>query len=454
MTEILAHPWMRNGTPRIRYVPAPSVEELARPLPSTAHIDRDLFESLCVIWGRHVDFDSIREDLLSPPGQGTLAKAFYFLLQKHREKTLEAHGILLDDYGCEPNKVALRHYIAPHPRESLKLDLDGSSKLTQQSAHGSHHRSSTLTVPEVENPLSSRFRAPSPAGPRAQKSRPISSPVPPVAPNKHSRFSHAISRMNQQPTQGLSGQQDHFVHPRRQTQFQYPSPYPPTYQGSNAPRHNPAYPPFHAIARAATQPTPGPSTLTISSGSAIVQHPGHPVTRTSGQPRTPIRPPPMARATTAPSKHDAYSSTYQPPVLHAPIPTPYAQTILPMIAAPRVESSDVQRTIDDIADRMNLLVAHENAHYAQGHALSPSISVTPRAGDRYRHMDAWRASGATEKENHGQSQVSTQGLGFGSSVPMGKEMSTVVFTRSPAVIDQSRDKSGRKGRRKSLVRRI
>ena len=82
MAEILAHPWLEGSTPGITYVPSPSVSELAQPLPSALHIDRDLFESLCVIWGRHADVDCIQADLLSLAGQGTLAKAFHFLLQK------------------------------------------------------------------------------------------------------------------------------------------------------------------------------------------------------------------------------------------------------------------------------------------------------------------------------------------------------------------------------------
>jgi hypothetical protein len=53
-------------------------------------------------------------------------------------------------------------------------------------------------------------------------------------------------------------------------------------------------------------------------------------------------------------------------VIPAPAPGPLAPvTMLPMISAPRVTSAEIQKTIDDIADRMNLLVAHENAHYAQ-----------------------------------------------------------------------------------------
>jgi serine/threonine protein kinase len=74
--EILAHAWLQNVTPGIIYIPAPPVSELARPLKSAAHIDRDLFESLRIIWGRHADPDSLTADLLSPAGEGTLAKVF------------------------------------------------------------------------------------------------------------------------------------------------------------------------------------------------------------------------------------------------------------------------------------------------------------------------------------------------------------------------------------------
>ena len=110
MADILVHPWLDGATPGITYVPAPPVSELAKPLQSARHIDRDLFQSLCVIWGRHADYDHIKADLLSPAGEGTLAKAFYFLLQKHRERTMEEHGILMDDILKSPGKVVVKQY--------------------------------------------------------------------------------------------------------------------------------------------------------------------------------------------------------------------------------------------------------------------------------------------------------------------------------------------------------
>ncbi|KAK1232466.1 serine/threonine-protein kinase gin4 [Marasmius sp. AFHP31] len=94
--EILAHPWLsatllnprsRSTTPTEPILP-PSPSTLARPIPSPSLIDPALFESLRVIWGRHADKDgeNIRRDLLSSEGQGTHAKAFYFLLGKFREE--------------------------------------------------------------------------------------------------------------------------------------------------------------------------------------------------------------------------------------------------------------------------------------------------------------------------------------------------------------------------------
>ena len=69
-------------------------------------------------------------------------------------------------------------------------------------------------------------------------------------------------------------------------------------------------------------------------------------------------------------------------VIHAPAPArPVPLAMLPMISAPRVASAEIQKTIDDIADRMNLLVAHENAHYARQVQFR-------RQSQQYRQMQA------------------------------------------------------------------
>jgi len=60
--EIMGHPWLNKMTPGIVYVPAPSVTELVKPLASRAHIDEELLDSLCVIWGKHADIEGIKAD--------------------------------------------------------------------------------------------------------------------------------------------------------------------------------------------------------------------------------------------------------------------------------------------------------------------------------------------------------------------------------------------------------
>ncbi|KAF9525093.1 kinase-like domain-containing protein [Crepidotus variabilis] len=101
--DILKHPWLTSQS-TVSFLATdgktysllppplpPSPTLLASPLASPDLIDSELFSSLKVIWGRHVDpkGESIRRDLCSPSGQGVHTKAFYFLLGKYREETLK-----------------------------------------------------------------------------------------------------------------------------------------------------------------------------------------------------------------------------------------------------------------------------------------------------------------------------------------------------------------------------
>ena len=375
MGEILEHPWMKTDTPRVFYVPAPSVEELARPIQSKAHIDRDIFESLCVIWGRYADPNHIKDDLLSPPGQGTLAKAFYFLLQKHKEKALSDHGIVMDvTEEALRDKVVHKHYLAPRPRESWKIDLDAA--LATPRAALRDRRALTLDVPLTETPPQSRIRTPSPAGPRAQKSRPTSSPP---SPNKTprpvvARASSVTSAGSDHPP--LRGRK--LAQLSRRTSVQPVS-------GTRI-----TSPGVFPMLRASTEPTPDiyapPPMVRTSQQMYGIRRTVAQGTKSSSS-RVPI----VIRAMTAPERsqsveptlppspntstptQESYmtstaANTAAPAVIHAPAPAPVPSLpldILPMISAPRVASAEIQKTIDDIADRMNLLVAHENAHYAQ-----------------------------------------------------------------------------------------
>ncbi|PPR00755.1 hypothetical protein CVT24_000780 [Panaeolus cyanescens] len=142
--EILSHPWLVSR-PAIPFAstdgatftllapplpPSPSI--LARPIESPDLIDLDLFESLRIIWGRHADpeGESIRRDLCAPAGHGVHAKAFYFLLRKYREASLKNRS---NDFDFQqPSQTA----IPALELKSLALSLDWELDLPEK-AHGS-----------------------------------------------------------------------------------------------------------------------------------------------------------------------------------------------------------------------------------------------------------------------------------------------------------------------------
>ena len=181
----MAHPWFNKKTPSIVYVPAPSVTELAKPLASEAHIDDELLESLCVIWGKHADVQGIKVDLLSPQGEGTLAKAFYFLLHEYREQTLKDRGIILDVDEARVSlsgKVVTKQYRSPSQKRSNRLDTSFRFRRlhTSRDAPPPPSRSPSPNPSPTDAPLPTsafRSRTPSPVGPRPQRPRPKSSPV-------------------------------------------------------------------------------------------------------------------------------------------------------------------------------------------------------------------------------------------------------------------------------------
>ena len=87
----------------------PSPNVLARPIASSDMIDPELFSCLRIIWGRYADAngDCIRRDLCSPAGRGVYAKAFYFLLDKYRNESLNSHRVDAEFNSIIPGKVHL-----------------------------------------------------------------------------------------------------------------------------------------------------------------------------------------------------------------------------------------------------------------------------------------------------------------------------------------------------------
>lgn len=100
----------------------PSPSQLAQPIPSPEDIDQELLSSLRVIWGKHTDpqGDRLIQELCSPPGYGTHAKAFYFLLDHYREEAMRKRLIdISDDFQEQPKSTPEPRRQTPtahHPR--------------------------------------------------------------------------------------------------------------------------------------------------------------------------------------------------------------------------------------------------------------------------------------------------------------------------------------------------
>lgn len=330
----MSHPLLRAITPGIVYVPAPPVAELARPLQSAAHIDRDLLESLMVIWGRNADREHIKADLLSPPGSGTLAKAFYFLLQIYRAQTLKDNGIVNDDNHTYGN-IITKQYTAPPTQSSNQLGVNEASLRVHSNRNApSHSHSARVSV--IDKP--SRSRGTSPVGPRQPKLRPVLSPIPTYAQSKNVRL--ATERL---------GHDRPYV----------------TRRSSMLPNVAPNLPFLQARDQAVFQPMQYES-------------------------------PPKSSTVRFPVVTQRHSDVppLSPQLTHAPVSVSAAPVHqpMPMLRAPRTANPEFQRTIDDITDKVNILLAHENAAHApetrqdvQGYvhvqSRGPSLSNT-RNGNR------------------------------------------------------------------------
>ncbi|KAH9061116.1 kinase-like domain-containing protein [Lactarius vividus] len=360
-----------SDTPSIIYVPAPTVVELARPIPSTAHIDPDVFEYLCVIWGRYADPNTITAELLSPAGSGTLTKAFYFLLQQHRSSTLEERGIFMDIdepslLNARGEKIVTRLYMAPLSKKPRPLSADSAPAPISRFTFPPHtFNESMSTAPPAYQPTWAqgqvrRTRPSSPAGPRAHRPRPISSPPP-----AHALSHPSLTAPNMTPLSNPSS-------PSRARAF---------YGG---PRGPPA-------AAYIAQPNPF-----VPSGQA------HPHEHATG---------------------------FMVPL--GPITTSPLSGTLPPVSAPRISNATFQRTIDDIAGRMNVL----NAAFAR--AQIQARADVAQAQARFRTLPMLGHTGHNTEEG----QV-LSGIGFGKANGSGvlrKEIGNIAVPPE-AVIRMKKDR--------------
>ncbi|KAJ7185580.1 CAMK/CAMKL/GIN4 protein kinase [Mycena filopes] len=473
--EILSHPWIlsasRSPTDRSRPIPnpplPPSPSTLARPLGHPSLIDEELFSSLRVIWGRHTDpnGESIKRDLCSPAGRGVHAKAFYFLLGRYREDSRRSR----DSEGVTNSQTST---IVFNGMESMRfnlgweLDLNGAKHVLG----APNSRASTTPVPQISGlapPLmsrtptagSSRERPASPAGPRAHTRR----SQPPQQPSNNLFASHQRGGSSGRPASSLgmsagprplpprrgytvSGGEDvrmpasrHMRSmpqgPRPDTVTPAPIPAPQFLRQPPAPRarsNTSATPPILAPRPRSVVPPPAPvEELVIHAPVAIAPPASSPIVNMDLD---------LARSLdlnldlklAADEEHDV------------------AEAELPLLTAPRTTNSELQRTMDAVAERLNGLAK------AQASA-SPVLAPLPMRQRRYTTRAVSRPA-AEDKENQnvyeeGWSYVGVDeyqsgvGLGVdGVGAKIGKEMGNVVFLPEHA----AKKEKERKGKHTTL----
>ena len=283
-----------------------------------------MFEYLCVIWGRYADPATITTELLSPAGSGTLTKAFYFLLTQHRSKTLEERGIFMDVdehsmLNARGEKSVTRLYMAPLSKKPRPLSADNVPSRTSGFAFLPPHMSDDRMAIAPPPAYQSSW-----AQAQARRTRPSS----PAGPRGH--------------------------RPR-------PISSPP-----------PAHTHSHATFAAPNVSYPNNPSV-----------PSHPRAFYGGP-----RPPPTVVYTEQPNPFAASAQAQSPDhttgfmVPLGTIASPPLSGTLPPVSAPRISNATFQRTIDDIAGRMNVL----NAAFARAQIQARADAVQAQTQTRYRAL--------------------------------------------------------------------
>lgn len=257
-----------------------------------------MFEYLCVIWGRYADPVTITTELLSPVGSGTLTKAFYFLLLQHRSRMLEERGIFMDLdetslLNARGEKFVTRLYMAPLSMKPRPLSADNTPSRTSEFAFLPPH------VSDNRMAMAPPAYQPSWAQAQARRTRPSS----PAGPRGHR-------------PRPISSPPPAHTHAHA------------TFAAPNISYHNNPSAPTHARALYGGPRSPPAAAYTeqLNPFMASVQAQSHEYMTGFMVPMGQISPSPLSSA-------------------------------LPPVSAPRISNATFQRTIDDIAGRMNVLNA-------------------------------------------------------------------------------------------------
>lgn len=99
IAEIVKHPFYTSRSPKVMVCDGPSLDDIARPLPSAAHIDPDILANLRTLWPTISD-GQLKANLTNE--QETWVKGVYHLLVRYRAKRLE-------NYDEEEEKLVEKH---------------------------------------------------------------------------------------------------------------------------------------------------------------------------------------------------------------------------------------------------------------------------------------------------------------------------------------------------------
>lgn len=322
--QILSHPWIKGPSPSpiLRSAGSesllpPSPSTLARPIAHPDLIDPELFKSLCIIWGRHADPDgkNVMQELCAPPEHGVLSKAFYFLLGKYRDEKSRSGDL---EIGTVQSKYKLPTLDFDAGWKLDKVEINGILERERKPAHSRAKTSAPISVSGPAPPIvtrgltTSRERPASPGGPRT--------------PTKNQRASH----------------HDYFTAPQTYTATR-PASSKPTKSDPLRPimKHGHTYHPQSEIAGVHFFQQPQPQRISTT----------HRYSR--------------------PVSTLVASSALASPPCSPPRPVSVSPR-LPLLTPPKTPNRDLQKTMNELADRVNELVVLAESTPTRGRTGRPT----------------------------------------------------------------------------------
>jgi len=434
--------------------PSPSI--LARPLASAENVDSEIFSSLRIIWGRHADAkgEGILRDLCAPAGQGVHAKAFYFLLGKYREASAMTRSKDSEDESQIANPCSTIDL------ETLKFnigwELDHASGLKKYEVSKTHRISS-----DSRTASSSQISV---VQPQPYVSHLSSAPAPRVSSRKRMITEGSLpEKFGSQATSGARA-------PTTPVQLDLGKSLPPKPAslsastisstgrvkasvvgiGRGAPR---VFPPRRGNTYSdETTKTESMGTPSLGFSHHLQQLQVRAASASTQRPKSsigPIRPFNDTEKKSMPSGQGKRVETYPQP--HSPIITPTTglqendDLNLPLLTAPKMENPQLQRTMDDITQRVNDLVQA----VTQAPTSLGENKETGKSTARPRIIED-KENQSIDEESWSHVSVDTERHGFGMGAAANREVGKDLANTAPVTVSptKTRKEKDKKNRRK------